>query len=173
MQNISNISVYGEPATLKGTLPQVGDPAPEVRVVDHDYRDVIIGGAKDKPQLILTVPTLDGEVCPKEIEHLDDMLKDYQHRIYTHVVSMDLPHAHRRYCIVFSISNLKTYSDFRYRELEKYGVLINSGVLQGLLARAAFLIDTTGKIAYVQLVHEQTDEPNYDEILSAIDKVLG
>ncbi|MCX7651520.1 MAG: thiol peroxidase [Bacteroidia bacterium] len=170
---VQMISVYGESANLKGSVPKEGDPAPEVRVVASNYQDIVIGGAKDKPQLILTVPTLDGEVCPQEIERFDEILGEFGPHVYTYVVSMDIPHAQKRYCIIYSIRNLEIFSDFRYRDLEKYGVLIDSGMLKGLLARAAFIVDKEGKIRYMQLVKEQTHEPDYDEIRAALEKVIS
>lgn len=169
----AQITAFGEPATLSDDLLRVGETAPQVRVVMQNYHDLIIGGAKDKPQLILTVPSLDGDVCPKEIEQFDEVLGDLRERIYTYVVSMDLPHAQRRYCVVYDIRNLEVLSDFRYRDLRKFGVLIADGVLQGLLARAAFVIDTAGKVTYVQLVVEQTDEPDYDAVRQAVEAVLS
>lgn len=169
----AQITAFGEPATLTDELLQEGQSAPQVKVVQNNYQDLIIGGAKDKPQLILTVPTLDGDVCPKEIEQFDEVLHDISGKIYTFVVSMDLPHAQRRYCVIYDIQNLQILSDFRHREMRKYGVLIADGILQGLLARAAFVIDTNGKITYVQLVKEQTDEPDYDAVRRAVEAALA
>ncbi|MCS7153677.1 MAG: thiol peroxidase [Bacteroidia bacterium] len=169
----STITAYGEPANLADRLLSVGENAPEVLVVQQDFKDFLIGGAKDKPQLILTVPSLDGEVCPREIEHFDEILRNFSPRLYTYVISMDLPLAQRRYCIVYGIQNLHILSDFRYRNLRQYGVYIASGILQGLLARAAFVVDTEGKITYIQLVREQTDEPDYEEVRRAVEAVLA
>lgn len=167
------ITFEGTPARLTDRLLDIGDTAPEARVVQQSYEDFVIGGAKDKPQLILTVPTLDGDVCPKEIEQFDEILREVAPHIYLYVVSMDLPHAQRRYCVVYSIKNLRILSDFRYRDMQKYGVLIADGILQGLLARAAFVIDTEGRISYVQLVKEQLHEPDYEDVRKAIERVLS
>ena len=50
--------------------------------------------------------------------------------------------------------------------MEKFGVLIGEGALKGILARAVFIVDKDGKIAYKQLVPEITQEPNYDEVIN-------
>lgn len=63
-------------------------------------------------------------------------------------------------------------SDFRYRDMEKYGVLISEGALKGILARAVFVVDKQGKIAYIQLVPEITQEPNYDEVVAKVKELL-
>ena len=56
--------------------------------------------------------------------------------------------------------------------MEKFGVLIAEGALKGLLARAVFVVDTVGKVAYKQLVPEITQEPNYDEVIEALKKLV-
>ena len=60
---------------------------------------------------------------------------------------------------------MTTLSD--HRELSfanAYGVLIKE--LQ-LLSRAIFVIDAEDKIAYLEIVSEVTDHPNYDAALAA------
>jgi thiol peroxidase len=46
-----------------------------------------------------------------------------------------------------------------------YGVLIKE---LRLLARVVFVIDREGVIRYIQIVKEQTEEPDYDAVLEAI-----
>ncbi len=41
-----------------------------------------------------------------------------------------------------------------------------------LLARAVFVVDRDGTIQYVQLVQELTEEPDYDAVLEAVNKLL-
>jgi len=81
---------------------------------------------------------------------------------------MDLPFAEKRFCESFSIENVTVASDFRYRDMEKYGVLIAEGALKGILARAVFVVDGEGKVVYKQLVPEITEEPNYDDVLACV-----
>lgn len=80
-----------------------------------------------------------------------------------------MPFAHARFCTTEGINNVVTASTFRNTEFEKdYGVLIESGPLTGLLARAVFVIDKEGKIIYEELVSEITDEPDYEAALDVI-----
>jgi thiol peroxidase len=59
-------------------------------------------------------------------------------------------------------------SDFRHKAFARaYGMLISDGALEGLCARALFVISKDGKIVYKQVVPEITEEPNYDEALNA------
>ena len=68
------------------------------------------------------------------------------------------------------VDRVKTLSD--HRELEfanKYGLLIKE---LKLLARAILVVDTQGKVSYVQVVKEVADEPDYDQVLAEIRKLV-
>ncbi|HID79339.1 MAG TPA: thiol peroxidase [Aquificales bacterium] len=166
------VTLKGNPVTLAGPTLNVGDNAPTARVVTKELSEKEIGGKRDKVQLIITVPSLDTPVCETETKKFNELLKDFTDKVDVTVVSMDLPFAEKRFCESFSIANITVASDFRYRDMEKFGVLIAEGVLKGLLARAVFVVDTEGKIAYKQLVPEITNEPNYDEIIQALKKLV-
>ncbi len=165
------VTLKGNPVILSGSLPSVGDRAPEAVVVTKDLQEKIIGGAKGIVQLIVTVPSLDTPVCETETKKFNEILAGMQNVDVT-VVSMDLPFAEKRFCESFNIGNVTVASDFRYRDMEKYGVLIAEGALKGILARAVFIIDKDGKVAYVQLVPEITQEPNYDEVVSKLKSLV-
>ena len=52
---------------------------------------------------------------------------------------------------------------------------ISFGVLMKelrLLARSLFVVDRENVVRYIQIVPEQTEEPNYEEALEALKKVL-
>jgi len=166
------VTLKGNPVVLAGPELKEGDRAPVAYVVTKDLAEKEIGGKKDKPQLIITVPSLDTPVCETETKKFNEMLKDFTDRIDVTVVSMDLPFAEKRFCESFSVSNIDVASDFRYRDMEKYGVLIAEGALKGLLARAIFLVDREGKICYRQIVPEITSEPDYEAVLEAVKKVV-
>ncbi|RMD46869.1 MAG: thiol peroxidase, partial [Aquificota bacterium] len=119
---------------------------------------------------IITVPSLDTPVCEKETKEFNEKLAGLD--VDVTVVSMDLPFAEKRFCESFNIGNITVASDFRYKDLEKYGVLIAEGALKGILARAIFIVDPEGKICYKQIVPEITEEPNYDEVINTLKSAL-
>ncbi len=162
----ATVNLKGNPVALVGPELNVGDRAPEVIVVASDLSEVTVGGAKGKPQLIITVPSLDTPVCETETQKFNQLVEGLD--IDVCVISMDLPFAEKRFCESFNISNVTVASDFRYRDMEKYGVLISEGALKGVLARAVFVVDGEGKVVYKQLVPEITEEPNYDDVLACV-----
>jgi thiol peroxidase len=165
------VNLKGNPVTLSGPSLSVGDRAPEAVVVTKDLQEKMVGGAKGVVQVIITVPSLDTPVCETETKKFNEMLAGMEGVDVT-VVSMDLPFAEKRFCESFNIGNVTVASDFRYRDMEKYGVLIAEGALKGILARAVFIVDKDGKVAYIQLVPEITQEPNYEEVVKKVKELL-
>jgi len=81
-------------------------------------------------------------------------------------VSLDLPFAQKRFCESQKIQNVTVVSDYKDRDFAaKYGLLIQE---LGLLSRAVIVVNASGKITYLEIVKEVTQEPNYQ---AAIDKV--
>ena len=158
----------GATVHLEGESLNVGDAAPVVTAIGTDLADVKIGGASDKVQLIVTVPSLDTGTCAAETRRFNSDVNDLD-ICETTVVSMDLPFASDRFCTTEGIANLSVVSDYLDKEVSRtYGVLMSDGVLKGLSARTVFVIDRSGEIVYKEIVAEVTDEPNYEAALEAI-----
>jgi len=158
----------GTTVKLSGKEINVGDMAPVVTAIGTDLSDVEIGGAKDKIQLIITVPSLDTDTCAAETRRFNVDVNNLD-ICETTVVSMDLPFAAERFCTTEGIANLTVASDYIDKEVSKaYGILMADNKLIGLSARAVFVIDRSGEVVYKEIVPEVTDEPNYTAALEAI-----
>jgi len=153
---------------LTGNEVKVGDKAPVVTAIATDLSDVEIGGAKDKIQLIITLPSLDTATCAAETRRFNVEVNNLD-ICETTVVSMDLPFASQRFCSTQGIENLTVASDYIDKEVSKaYGVLMADNKLKGLSARAVFVVDRNGEIVYKEIVPEVTNEPDYEAVLEAI-----
>ena len=158
----------GTEVKLAGNVINVGDNAPVVSAVGTDLGDVEIGGAKDRIQLLITVPSLDTDTCAAETRRFNVDVNNLD-ICETTVVSMDLPFASERFCSTEGIENLSVASDYIDKTVSKaYGVLMDDNKLKGLSARAVFVIDREGKVVYKEIVPEVTAEPNYEAALEAI-----
>lgn len=158
----------GTTVNLTGNTLNVGDKAPSVKATGTDLNDVEIGGAKDRVQLIITVPSLDTDTCAAETRRFNVDVNNLD-ICETTVVSMDLPFAADRFCTTEGIENLTVTSDYIDKEVSKaYGVLMDDNKLKGLSARAIFVVDRNGEVVYKEIVAEVTDEPNYEAALEAI-----
>lgn len=164
---MSNVKFKGESVKLNSNGLNVGDNALKVTLKAKDLSDVKI--AEDgKTQIILSVPSLDTPVCANEAREFNKKVASYNAEVI--VVSMDLPFAMGRFCSTEGIDNIVVASDFVKKEFgEKYGVLIADSALEGLLARAVFVIKD-GKIAYKELVEEITQMPNIEALESFLNK---
>jgi len=164
---MATTKLKGNIVNLAGTDINVGDAAPAVTLPNKGLENKVVGGAKDKAQLLIVVPSLDTAVCATETRNFNTKAASIP-GLETYVVSMDLPFAAGRFCSTEGIENLDVLSDFRTKEFaNKYGMLIADGALAGVTARAIFVIGKDGKVAYKELVPEITEEPNYDEALNA------
>ena len=158
----------GTPVKLAGNEVKVGDKAPLVTAIGTDLSDVEIGGAKDKIQLIVTVPSLDTATCAAETRRFNVEVNNLD-ICETTVISMDLPFAADRFCSTEGIDNLTVASDYIDKDVSKaFGILMDDNKLKGLSARAIFVVDRSGDIVYKEIVSEVTAEPNYEAALEAI-----
>lgn len=158
----------GNLVNLGGKEVNVGDKAPAVIVTNSEgLADKTVGGACDKVQLLLVVPSLDTPVCATETRNFNQKASEIAGVEIT-VISMDLPFAGGRFCSTEGIKSLTVASDFRNKDFaNNYGVLVADGALRGVTCRAIFVIGTDGKVAYKEIVPEITAEPNYDAALAA------
>lgn len=164
------VTLKGQTFALKGPLIQEGQIAPNCELVGANLTSVKLESFKGKPLLLMSVPSLDTDVCSRETHRFNKEVDRFKDALNTVCVSMDLPFAQSRWCTIEGIKNVTTLSDYKNREFgEKYGVLIPE---LGLLARAVFLIDSQMKVLRVELVKEVTQEPNYNHILEGINKLL-
>ena len=165
---MSSTKLKGNPVALAGNEIIVGDKAPIVKVVAKDLSELTIGGPSDKTQIIVIVPSLDTAVCAQETRTFNTKAAAIKDATVV-VVSMDLPFAMGRFCTTEGIENLQVGSDFREKAAANaYGVLIADGPLKGLSARAIFVVDKSGKVAYKEICPEITEEPNYEAALCAL-----
>lgn len=172
--NSETTAVKGNKVNLCGTQINVGDKAPQVNLISATLEDIKVGGAADRVQLFIVVPSLDTDVCAKETREFNLMLSGLD-IVDTTVISMDLPFASKRFCAIEGIDNVVAASDYVDKEFGKsYGVLMEDGPLKGMLARSVFVVNEEGIVTYKEIVADVTSEPDYDGALSAVkDARLG
>ena len=164
------IKMKGNPLTLVGNEVKVGDTAPDFTVFNENLEPVKLSSFSGKTVVIISVPSIDTPVCDMEARRFNREAGNLADDIVILTISMDLPFAQKRWCASAGIENIQLLSDYRNASFgNSFGVLIKE---LGLLARTIFIIDGEGKVRYVQYVKETTDEPDYDEVLTAINKTL-
>jgi len=160
------ITFKGNSMSVCGPALRVGDPAPDFQVVDNGLQPVTKQTAAGKVQLITVVPSIDTPVCDTMSRRFNQEAAQLPESVEVYTVSLDLPFAQKRWCGAAGIERVKMLSDYQERSFGlNYGVLIKE---LKLLARAIFVIDQAGKIAYQEIVKEVTDEPDYAAALAAV-----
>jgi thiol peroxidase len=162
------ITFKGSPMTLLGPELHVGDPAPQFSLTAGDLSTVtpeILLDEGKRAALLIVVPSLDTSVCSLESQKFNGRLGELPANVRAAVVSMDLPFAQGRWCSAQGDVKLEMLSDYRDHSFGlNYGLLIEE---LGLLARAIVVIGKDRNIAYVQIVPEVANEPDYDAALKA------
>lgn len=155
------IKFKGTEVTLLGKEIKVGDTVPDFKVIDNEMKEVSLKDTKGV-RIFLTVPSIDTPVCDLEVRTFNQKASNLK-GVTVYTISMDLPFAQKRWCAANGIENVITASDYKDRLFGKnFGVYIEE---LGLLTRAAFVVDSDGKVTYVEYVKEVANQPNFDLIL--------
>lgn len=163
------VTFKGKPATLLGPDIKVGDEAPEFHVVDNSMQAVSLASNLGKVQIITVVPSIDTPVCDTMTRKFNEKAAQLPESVVVLTVSLDLPFAQKRWCGNAGIEKVKTVSDYQERSFGlSYGLFLKE---LKLLARAVYVIDKTGTVAYREIVKEVTAEPDYDAALAAAMKL--
>lgn len=163
------VTFKGSPLTLLGPELKVGDAAPEFTVADNDLRDAHLSDFAGRVIVLSSVPSLDTPVCDRETRRFNEEAGRLGDTVLVLTISMDLPFAQKRWCGAAGVERVKTLSDYKTASFGlEYGVLIKELHLD---ARAVFVIDQRGKIAYIQRVREIAEEPDYADVLAAVRKL--
>ncbi|MDC2888363.1 thiol peroxidase [Psychrosphaera algicola] len=160
------VSAGDKPVALLGPQINVGQLAPNFKVVDSKFKTKSLSDFKGKPVLISVVPSLDTGVCSIQTKRFNDEVSNLPQDIVMLTISADLPFAQKRFCQAENVDKLMTLSDSVWRDFGmSYGVLIKD---MGLLARSVFVIGPDGVIFYKEIVAKLSEQPDYDAAFHAI-----
>ena len=164
------VSLQGNPLTLLGPELKLGDRAPEFEVLDNSLSPIQLASFKGKIIILASLPSLDTPVCDLETRRFNTEAEKLDADIRILTISMDLPFAQKRWCGAAGVDKVVTLSDHRTASFgSAYGVLIRE---LRLLARAVFVLDRTGVIRYIQVLPDLAQEPDYDQAIKVVEKLV-
>lgn len=163
-----SVTFMGNPLTLVGNEIKVGDAFPaDVVLLTKDLKPFNIA-SEPGLKIVTTVPSVDTPVCDLQLRKFNEKVAGMKVKVFA--VSADLPFAQARWCGAAGVGNVTTLSDHAAMGLaDALGIHIKE---LRLLARTVFIVNAAGKIAYRQIVGEVASEPNYDDALKALAKLL-
>jgi thiol peroxidase len=151
------------PLTVVGRSPEIGSPAPHFSAVSSDFEEVDLKAYGEKTKLIIFFPSIDHPVCDLQVREMNRRAKELPTSAVVMGISRDTPFALKRFRETFDIRNLDLVSDQRYGSFGiNYGVLIRE---LNLLCRGAVILDRGNRIRYRQIVHELSNQPDFDDIM--------
>jgi thiol peroxidase len=166
------ITVHGTPTPLTGKEQNPGKEAPAARVTKLDGSKNVIGMIAPTAQLLIAIPSLKTEVCSLGAKKFNDLIKQFPKLTTTMITTDDIDFV-KDYAERESIDAAELVIDTDRNFAKKYGLLISEGKLKDRLARAVFVIDRDGVIAYKELVPEIVDEVDYDACIEAVSKIAN
>ena len=165
---MATITLRGNPIQTSGDLPAVGKLVPGFRLVGKDLKDVTLNDFSGKKKVLNIFPSIDTPTCATSVRRFNELATGHKD-VMMLMISTDLPFAQARFCGGEGLANVVTLSMLRGRNFSKdYGVLITTGPMTGLSARAIVVLDEANVCRHAELVKEIADEPNYDAALKAL-----
>lgn len=131
-------------------------------VVDSNFDEIQFKDIKGK-KVILTVPSVDTNVCSIELGKFIHFLQDFDVTLIS--VSMDLPFALNRWCQNNSDQIIAT-SDFRYHDFKNKSGLFMKEI--GLFVRSVIVVNEQNQVEYIEIVENTHTEPNYNNVLDIL-----
>lgn len=165
---MATITFKGTDVHTAGSLPAVGSKAPDFKLVAGDLSTKSLADYQGKNIVLNVFPSIDTGTCAASVRAFNEKAAGLDNTVVL-CISRDLPFAQGRFCAAEGISNVETLSEFRDANFsDAYQLKLVDGPLDGLLSRAVVVIGQDGTVKYTEQVAEVTNEPNYDNAITAI-----
>ncbi|KRM86747.1 thiol peroxidase [Lacticaseibacillus thailandensis] len=159
------ITRHNEPNQTNGEPPVVGHQLPDFTVIQADGTTLIAQDLRGAYTLISVVPNIDTRVCSISTKRFNESV-DRFHHINFLTVSTNTVADQAHWCAAENVHRMQLVSDQEHHFGGAMGLYIAS---DGTDARSVWIIDPQGKVAYRELITEQTHEPDYDSALAYLE----
>ena len=167
---------FGQALTVLGTALAVGDVAPPFTLdwlpaPDDETRRVELSETAGDVRLLHVVLSVDTPVCHRGLHRFDELRESsLPEDVHVYTVSMDLPYAQARLIRTENVQH-RSLSAHRSEDFGRdYGVLIEEW---RLLQRSVFVVGRDDRLAHVEYVVDQIQEPDYGTAVAAARAAAG
>ncbi|EGK12119.1 thiol peroxidase [Kingella kingae] len=164
---MAQVTFKGTPVEVQGTLPQVGQTAPDFTLTATDLSDKTLADFAGKRKILNIFPSIDTGVCATSVRKFNEHAANLNNTVVL-CIAADLPFAFARFCGAEGIENVVSLSSFRSTFGADYGVNLAGSPLRGLTTRAVVVLDENNQVLHAELVAEIGQEPNYDAALAVL-----
>jgi thiol peroxidase len=160
---------FGKPLTVLGAALAPGDAAPAFTLEwlpspADEVRDLELASTAGEVRLLHVVHSVDTPLCYRGLHRFEELNATLPGDVHVYTVSMDLPFAQARLNHADGVQH-RALSAHRSEDFGRdYGVLIRDW---RLLQRSVFVIDREDRIAYVEYIGDQLQEPDYEAAVAA------
>jgi thioredoxin-dependent peroxiredoxin len=165
---LSTIKLKGNPIETSGSLPKIGDKAPNFTLTTTELGTKTLADYKGKKVILNIFPSVDTGTCAQSVRSFNTEASEIENTKVL-CISKDLPFAQARFCGAEGIKNVEMLSAFKGDNFGKdYGLDMTTGPLETLLSRCVIVLDENGVVTYTEQVPDIVDEPNYKASLYAL-----
>lgn len=156
---------------------RIGQKVPDFSLPDTDNRTVSLDElVQQGPVVIAFFPFAFSGVCDKEMCTFRDSFTPLQ-RVDARLVgiSVDSTFSLRAFAQTYNLQ-FPLLSDFNKKVMKLYGVLHGQWVAlgyKGVAKRSVFLVDGRGILRYRWITDVPTEEPPYQELVKAVQRLTG
>ena len=151
----------------------IGKPAPEFKLFNTEKKEIALSDYRGKNLVILFFPLAFTGTCTTELCNIRDNYNIYS-ALNADVIGISVDS-------LFTLDkfkkeqhyNFELLSDFNKIASEAYDVLYETFAfgMKGVSKRSAFVVDKQGAIQYAEILEKVTDQPNYENIKSCLEKL--
>ena len=162
------ITFQGEPLEVKGEQPNIGEEAPNAELATRQNKQVDLSSYFGEELVVISVvPDVTTRTCELQTKRFSSELDEKDVKYLT--ISRNTVDQFNEWNEENDL-DLTTLSDVKGEFGKAYGLTIELDGDQRL-ARSVFLVYNAVIIQYKQIVPEIVDEPDYDDVLQAIEKL--
>ena len=153
----------------------VGQKAPDFKLIDKDKNEVTLANFKGKNLILFFFPMAWSGTCTKEMCAIQEDYKMYEGlNAAVAGISVDTLFAQKRFGEENKI-DFPLLSDFNKQAIKDYDIVhhdFNWGY-KDVAKRATFIIDKNGIVRFVEVLPKPGDFPNMDAIKEALRKLVS
>ena len=165
---MAQITLGGNPIETIGSLPKIGDKAPDFKLTTKDLSDKTLGDYQGNRLVLNIFPSIDTSTCAQSVRTFNKRASEFDNTKVL-CISKDLPFAMDRFCGAEGLDDVESLSDYKTGHFgDSYGLTIKNSVLETLHSRCVVVLDTNGTVLHAEQVGEIADEPNYEAALSVL-----
>ncbi|MFP4091494.1 MAG: thiol peroxidase [Cyclobacteriaceae bacterium] len=165
---MAQVTLGGTPVNTLGTLPDIGEQAPEFTLVKSDLSRVTIEDFLGSRLILNVFPSVDTKVCATSVRKFNERAANLENTKVL-CISRDLPFAQSRFCAAEGLDHVVVLSDYEDGNFGKrYRLEMTDGPFAHLHSRAVIVLNEEGKVIYKEQVPEIGNEPDYDAALDAL-----